>query len=161
LNEKVATAIAANCYSFDDLTFFSCLPTSNKTYGDIDHDMALFFGGLRTNSLRSFSALSAKAVGPETLLALNNHALSLKTLKLSGLESASIQRLSLLQGCKAIEMLEIQDADGLVNLEATENDVFLDVVTWLGSCKRLRDLHITDLVSAPAILTKVCCKYII
>ena len=157
MNEKVGAAITDNCFNFDDLTFFSCIPNDGNTYAQIDHNMALFFTRLRTHSLRSFSALSAKAVGPETLLALNNHAQSLKVLKLAGLDSAAVRSLSLLQGCTALETLDLMDGDGAVNLEATENDVFLEVIAWLGRCKSLRDLHMSKLVSAPSILTKVCC----
>lgn len=108
--------------------------------------------------MRSFSAISAKTVGPETLLALNNHSQSLKTLKLNGLESASIKALSVLKPCNAIEMVAIVDAEGHVDLETTENDVFLAVVEWLGSCKNLHIVHFTNVLSAPAILTQVARK---
>jgi len=64
----------------------------------------------------------------------------------------------LLQGCTALESLDLKDAQGLINLEATENDIFLEVVAWLGKCERLRDLHLKDFVSGPAILTQVCLR---
>jgi hypothetical protein len=95
-------------------------------------------------------------IGPETLLALNNHSNSLKALKLNGLKSAAVKNLSLLQGCGVLEILDIQDSDGFVNLEETENDIFLEVVEWLGRCDRLRDLSFKNFLSAPSILTDIC-----
>jgi hypothetical protein len=124
----------------------------------VDSDLASFFSGLRSNSLRSFTAISAQSIGPETLLALNNHSSSLKILKLNGLKSDAIKSLSLLQGCEALEVLDIQDADGLINLETTENDVFLEVVAWLGRCRRLKELSFKKFLSAPAILTDICLR---
>lgn len=150
LNEIVANAIASNCYSFDDLTFFTCLRA------DADNDLAAFFRGLRTHTLRSFAALSAGSVGLQTLLSLNYHARSLKKLKLDGLKSDAIKNLSYLQGCDKLESLEIADAEGLINLEATENDIYLEIVAWLSKCDSLRELLISNLVSGPAILTQVC-----
>lgn len=79
LNEDVANAINSNCPRFNDLTFFRC------SRDDADPDFAAFFGTLRSNSLESFTALNAQGIGPETLLALNNHSSSLKTLELDGL----------------------------------------------------------------------------
>lgn len=79
LNEDVANAINSSCPNFNDLTFLYC---SDK---DTDPKLAAFFGALRSNSLESLNALSAQGIGPESLLALNNHAKSLKTLKIDGL----------------------------------------------------------------------------
>ncbi|KAN0103053.1 hypothetical protein V8E51_011366 [Hyaloscypha variabilis] len=151
LSESVATSIGHNCPQFDDLTFYGSNP-------DIDQDLASFFSGLKKDSLRSFTALSANAVGPETLLSLNHHKSSLQRLKLDGLRSAAIKNLSLLQGCVGLVSLEIQDSDGSVNLEATENDIFLEVIAWLGRCEKLRELLLRNLASGPAILTQVCLR---
>jgi hypothetical protein len=151
LNESVATAITSSCHHFDDLTIFT-------SESGTDHDLATFFSALRQHSLGSFAVLSTNVVGPETLLALNHHSQSLRVLKLDGLRSDAIKHLSLLEGCIALESLDLQDAEGLINLEATENDIFLEVVAWLGKCERLRDLHLKNFVSGPAILTQVCLR---
>ena len=79
LNEEVANAINDHCPGFNDLTFFLC------SRSDTDPDFASFFGTLRSNTLESFTALGAQGIGPETLLALNNHSNSLKALKLEDL----------------------------------------------------------------------------
>jgi hypothetical protein len=152
LSEGVATSIANNCPKFDDLTFYGSLKP------DIDQDLASFFSGLKKDSLRSFTALSASAVGSETLLSLNHHKSSLKRLKLDGLRSKTIEELYLLQECVALETLEIHGSDGLVNPEATENDVSSEIIAWLGRCERLRDLLLRNLASGPAILTQVCLR---
>jgi hypothetical protein len=152
LSESAATSIAENCPHFDELTFYGCLKP------DIDQDLASFFSGLKKDSLRSFAALSANAIGPETLLSLNHHKSSLQRLKLDGLRSNAIKTLSFLQECVALEALEIQDSDGLINLEAAENDIFLEVVAWLGRCEGLRELLLRDLASGPAILTQICLR---
>jgi hypothetical protein len=149
LDSGVAEAIAANCHGFDDLTFYACLI-------DVDNNLAGFFSGLRPNTLRSFAAISAGSIGPQSLLSLNHHARSLKQLKLDGLRLAAIKNLSYLQGCNKLESLEISDADGMVNLEATENDVYLEVIAWLSKCSNLRDVMLRNLVNGPAILTEVC-----
>merc|ERR1712093_639140 len=152
LDKSVAEAISESCHNFDDLTFFTCLRN------DTDHNLASFFGGLRANTLRSFAALSAGALGPETLLSLNHHAKTLKKLKMDGLRSDAVKNLSFLQGCTAIESLELSDIDGSVDLEATENDVFLEVINWLGRCKGLQELLLRNFISGPKILTQVCLK---
>jgi hypothetical protein len=150
LNENVASQIAKNCPDFDDLTFYTCLEP------DVDQQLASFFSGLNRGTLRSFAALGANAVGPETLLSLNHHAQSLKRLELGGLKSEAIKNLSFLQGCTALETLGIQDADGVIDLEATQNDVFLEIIAWLSKCNVLRELLFRNLISSPAILTQVC-----
>lgn len=149
LDEKIGTAIATGCFHFDDLTFWKCFGS------EPDHSLASFFGALTPNSLRSFSALGAESVGPETLLSLNNHAKSLKSLKLDGLSSEGVKSMSLLQQCDALETLEVADAEGVINLEATENDIFLEILEWLSRCKSLRELSLKNIVNAPAILSHI------
>jgi len=153
LNEDVATSINNHCSSFDDLTV-----KGFSMRDDVDAEVASFFSTLRSNSLQSVTVLSAQAVGPAILLALNNHSQSLTTLKLDELKADGIKNLNLLQGCKALEVLDLQDSDGFINLEATENDVFLEVIAWLAGCDRLRELAFKKLISAPAILTNVCLR---
>jgi hypothetical protein len=68
----------------------------------------------------------------------------------------AIKNLALLQGCLALEVLALKDYYGSINLEATENDVFLDLVQWLQKCEQLRELYLNNFVSAPSTLTNVC-----
>ena len=155
LSENVGTVIAEKCPNFEDLTFCFC------TRDDMDHDLAAFFSALRKNSLESLAALTAQSVGPETLLALNHHSQSLRMLRLDGLKMDTIRHVPLLQGCAALEVLDLQGASpdmGLTNLEATENDVFLEIVAYLSRCDRLRELVFTRFPGAPQILTHLCLR---
>ena len=155
LSESVAIAIAEKCPQFDDLSFCFC------KRDDMDAEFAVFFSTLRKNSLQSLAALTAHSVGPETLLALNHHSQSLRMLKLDGLKLDTIRHVPLLQGCGALEVLDLQGAsvdEGLINLEATENDVFLEIVAYLSRCDRLRELVFTRFAGAPHILTHVCLR---
>jgi hypothetical protein len=151
LNESVAISITNNCFDFDDLTF--------KNFGDgKDPGLASFFSALRPNTLRSFTALSANGVGPQTLLALNHHSSSLRALKLDGLGATGIKNLNLLQGCTSLEVLDLvaDKTAAFIDLKATENDVFLEVVNWLRKCEQLRELSIGSLATSPSILTELC-----
>jgi hypothetical protein len=151
LDRTVADSIFRQCPKFDDLTFLYSLPRDRK----IDQQLSSFFSGLQPNSLRSFSALSANEVGPETLLALNHHSSSLRYLTLDGLNGEALRNLSLLQGCDQLESLDLHD-HSFIDLEKTENDIFLELVAWLGRCNRLRKLKLVSLTNAPSILTSVC-----
>jgi hypothetical protein len=150
LNVNVGKAINQHCPDFNDLTFFHC-------HGEqVDSDMAAFLGALRINSLQSFTAIGAQGIGTQILIALNTHSQSLKTLKLNGLVTDAIRNLSFLRGCEALEVIELHDADGWIDLEITENDVFLEIVAWLCRCERLKELTLDKFASAPAILTPLC-----
>lgn len=154
LDGSLATAITENCPEFEDLTFYLCVPRS--TQEKADGDLASFFSGLRPNTLRSLDVIHSGSLGPETLLTLNNHAGSLKVLRLGDLSADAVRNLSLLKDCVSLETLGFTDTQGLINLEATENDVFLETVSWLGRCDKLQDISLQNFVSGPAILTPLC-----
>lgn len=129
-----------------------------KSQADHDRDLAAFFSGLRSHTLKSFNALSARYVGPETLLALSNHAESLKILKLDGLDPEAIDALPFLQGCRALEVLHINDRQGIINLEDSQDESIREIVAWLCACRNLKELSLKNLASAPTILERVCRK---
>lgn len=106
------------------------------------------------NSLVEFENLAECNIGPETCLAFNIHGSSLKSLKLA-LPEKGISGLGLLKSCTKIERLKITDLNPPHDLKATQNDVFLDVVSWLKDCKNLREVSLTDFPSAPDILAEV------
>ncbi|PQE11901.1 hypothetical protein CJF31_00000034 [Rutstroemia sp. NJR-2017a BVV2] len=149
LNENVANAILHQCPNFEEVRIWMC-------GDDTDRIPASFLEGLKPNSLVSVEVLSHCKVGPAFLVALNHHSKSLKNLKLLSLQTEAIRNLNLLQECTSLEVLDIEDAERVVDLEATENDVFLEVIEWLGRCDKLRELAMKKVVSAPAILTQVC-----
>lgn len=152
LNKSVAAAINNHCASFDDLTFCFWLASNG------DSNIASFFCTLKSNSLRSFTALSAQEIGPRELQALNNHSASLKTLKLDGLGVDASMSLGLLRDCEALEMLALQGANKLLYLAELDSDNLAPVVSWLGRCDQLRELCVRTLVGAPAILADLCLR---
>lgn len=78
----------------------------------------------------------------------------MKTLKLA-LSDQGITGLGRLQSCTSIEALRLTDLRPPHDLPSTQNDVFTDVVAWLKQCSNLREINLTDFVSAPDILTPV------
>ncbi|QSZ35821.1 hypothetical protein DSL72_006943 [Monilinia vaccinii-corymbosi] len=151
LNENVATVISNQCFNFNEIRIFVCSD-------DTDHNPASFIKGLRQNSLLSLEVLSNCRIGPKFLSALNHHSESLKSLKLQSLNAEAIMNLNILQSCTALETLDLEDSQHTVDLEATENDVFLEIIEWLGCCEKLRELVLNKIISAPAILKQVCLR---
>ena len=123
-----------------------------------DHMFSKFIGSMRPQSLKAINAISDIGAGPETFLALSGHGESLKDLRLCVLDE-SLQHLSLLGGCIALESLMIDDVRGTTNLEETQNDVFLEMVAWLRKCTELRSLVFTRLQSAAALITPVLLEH--
>lgn len=116
--------------------------------------MAEFISGMPRDTLSDFENHGECGLGPETCLAFNTHGKSLKALTLA-LPEKGITGLGLLQSCTSIEKLKITDLRPPHDLKATQNDVFLDMVNWLKECKNLREISLTDFISAPDILTEV------
>ncbi|GME58462.1 hypothetical protein GTA08_BOTSDO05852 [Neofusicoccum parvum] len=96
-------------------------------------------------------------IGEGTLLSLGSHGQSLKFLKLA-LKTDALPHLGLLKNCTAIESLELDHIDVLMaptDLEATQNDVFLEVRDWLGQCKSLRSLFFKGFIAAIKLVTPI------
>ncbi len=155
LDARVADAIRDHCPDFESLTLYFGLGS------EVDTNLSYFFLGLRSNTLRSLLVVSHHDCGPQTFLSLNNHHASLKHLSLGNLQGPALSSLSLLKGCTAIETLDLQDLVGRTDLEATENDVFLEFVSWLTSCKQLKSISLSNFVNGPRILTSVCLEHAI
>ena len=109
---------------------------------------------MKPNSLTYFENHSDCGIGPETCQALASHAGSLTTLNLA-VSDKGLPGLGHLQPCTSIETLKLTDLRPPHDLKATQNDVFLEIVSWLQQCSRLRDIGLIDFLSAPAILTPV------
>lgn len=145
-DETIRNLLYAHCPNLDSLRMYQ----SNAA--DADQQLASFIGGLQENTLVHFENISNCGVGPETCLALNRHGKSLSLLKLA-LTEEGVLALAGLQGCSSIETLAIESLRPSVDLKATQNDVFLEIVEWLRSCRSLRDVSLKNLVSAPDLLT--------
>ena len=149
---EVAAAISQHCFNFDDFSIFSCRAKDR----DGDSNLASFLSGLRPNTLRSFTIQSSAGLGENVLNALNGHSLSLKVIKLGGLYHSGMKHLSRLQDCKLLEVLEVENRYSMSNLEATENDVYVDVLAWLKQCSHLQEVSFTGLPNAPEFVTAIC-----
>lgn len=119
-----------------------------------DHKLATFISGLPEQHLKSFETISITGIGAESFLALNSHGLTLRQLKMY-LKSDALPHLGLLKGCVNLETLSLEDGDGTVDLERTQNDVFLEMIAWLRDCHKLRHLTFTKILSGAAIMTQV------
>jgi hypothetical protein len=102
--------------------------------------------------MRMLETIRDIGAGAETFLALSAHSESLKDLRLC-VSDDSLQHLSLLRGCIGLESLRIEDTGGRINLEKTQNDVFLETIDWLRKCEDLRNISFTRFQSASAIIT--------
>jgi hypothetical protein len=125
---------------------------------DSDHRFAKFLSSMRPNSLTTLQTISDIKAGAETFLALGHHGESLEDLRLTT-SNDSAPHLSLLQGCTALKTLRIDDIHGTVDLEATQNDVFLEIIAWLRQCAKLQRLSFFNFPSGVAIITPVLLEH--
>jgi hypothetical protein len=151
-DELVHASIFEHCPQFKSLMIYTW------TSEDSDHKFSKFIGGLRTNTLKQLHTIRDIRAGAETFLALNAHGESLEDLRLC-VSDDSLPHLSLLQGCTALRNLRVEDIHGSVDLDATENDVFLEVIAWLRKCGDLQRLSFTKLQSGAAIATPVLLEH--
>jgi hypothetical protein len=65
----------------------------------------------------------------------------------------------MLQGCTALKQLRIEDTHGTVDLETTQNDVYLETVDWLRKCRNLRNLSFSNFPSGISVITPVLLEH--
>lgn len=147
-DEHLTNLITVHCPNFNDLSIYSWAGD------DTDHKLSMFISGLPTHHLNGFETISGTNIAAESFLALNSHGHSLRKLILYFGQEA-VPHLGLLKGCTALETLDITDGSGTVNLEATQNDVFLELIVWLRDCHGLKHLSFNNFPSAAAILAQV------
>lgn len=147
-DELVHASIYEHCPHFNSLMIYTWRSTNN------DQKFAKFLCSMRPNTLQTLQTISDVEAGAETFLALSNHGKSLEDLRLC-VTKDSIPHLALLKGCTALKTLRIEDIHGTVDLEATENDVFLETISWLQKCSNLQRLSFSKLQSGAAIITPV------
>ncbi|RAR07443.1 hypothetical protein DDE83_006488 [Stemphylium lycopersici] len=147
-DQLVHTSIYEHCPQFKSLMLFTWIST------DRDQKFAGFLSSMRPNTLQTLQTISDVGVSAETFRALNNHGQSLEDLRLC-LSNEAIPHLSLLKGCTALKTLRIEDNHNTIDLEATEHDVFLEIISWLQKCSDLQRLSFSKLQSGAAIITPV------
>lgn len=156
-------AIADNCESFKNLTIWECksiLPAQSSATGSdnnpyvADPMFASFLNELGPRTLQYFEMISSNDLGSQSFQALSRHK-SLRELKLNSLSQAAVENLNSLKGCTELETLVLEDSRGTIQLEALHNDVYVEVVHWLSSCTKLRDLTLKKFYDGPSILSQV------
>jgi hypothetical protein len=146
-DETMRNLLHSHCPNLESLTVYH---SSNH---DVDHGLATFISGMPENKLKYLQVLGDSVVGAETCLALNHHASSLATLILH-LGDQGILSLALLKDCTALVELSVgSDRGHIVDLKATQNDVYLEIVEWLKTCTALKKLELRNIISAPDIVT--------
>ncbi|KIX02401.1 uncharacterized protein Z518_08342 [Rhinocladiella mackenziei CBS 650.93] len=148
LANGAGAAIAEHCESFRNLTLHEWLSP------DADDAFATFLHELKADTLGYFEMISYNNLGKRSFEALGRHK-SLQQLDLGNLNQEAMQNLNALQECTEIHTLKLDDNFGTVQLEALNNDVFLEVVEWLSSCRKLRDLSLKKFFDGPALLSRV------
>ena len=141
-------AIAEKCEDFRSLTVHEWLSP------DADAVFAAFLDELKLDTLAYFEMISYNNIGSASFTGLGRHK-SLHELKLANLSPDAVQNLNQLKDCTEVQTLSIEDNLGTTQLEALNNDVFVEVVAWLGSCSKLRDLTLKKLQDGPAILSQI------
>ena len=150
LRNDAEVAIRNHCNFFSSLTIYEWSEPNN------DRLLAKFLTGLPENTLQHLEIISQSDIGIESFKALSSmHSKSLRTLKLSSLTDDALKTLNELKRCKSIRNLILEDRRGGLQLEATQNDIFEEVVEWLCACANLRNLTFRRLYDGPGILARV------
>ena len=149
LANGVGDAIRQNCHLFRDLRIHGWLAS------DADEVFAVFLSSLSPNTLESFYMISFSNIALQSFIAFGQHATSLTELRLNNLSREATLALGKLKPCTALKLLELEDNQGSLQLETTQNDVFVDIVEWLSACSELRDLKIRKFYDGTSILAQV------
>lgn len=154
-------AIANNCEGFKNLTVLewrSILPAEadNPDTDPYSADIMLanFLNQLTPNTLQYFEMISSNDIASSSFQAMGRHK-GLRELKLNSLSQSAIENLNHLNGCTELETLVLEDSKRSIQLEALHNDVYVEVIHWLSSCRKLRDLTLKHFHDGPAILAQV------
>ena len=130
-DETLRSLVHKHCPRLEHLRIYHSSGENPDSY------LATFLAGMPADTLTSFENNGASGIAAETCLALNQHGKSLVSLKLA-LDTDGILALGLLKSCTQIEILSVVAASrAIVDLKATQNDVFTTIVDWLNQCHRL------------------------
>lgn len=154
-NPLVHEALHEYCPNFNELMIYTW---ATPDLDDRDHKFAEFLSSMRVNSLRSLQTMHDIGADAETFLALNHHGSSLEDLGMYT-SNDSLSHLSMLKGCTTLRQLRIEDTHGTVDLQATQNDVFVETIAWLGKCKDLRSIRFSNFASGASVITPVLLEH--
>ncbi|RVX68622.1 hypothetical protein B0A52_07049 [Exophiala mesophila] len=148
LTNGAGATIAQHCENFRNLT------VHEWSSPDADEAFSTFLQEMKRDSLNYCQVISYNNIGKLSFEALGRHR-SLQILELANLNQDAMMNLNALKHCTEIHTLKLDDSYGTVQLEAMNNDVFLEVVEWLSSCSKLRDLSLKKFFDGPALLSRV------
>jgi len=151
-DELMHMTMYENCPRFKSLTIYKW------SSEDRDHKLSNFIASMRPNSLKKLVTISDVGAAAKTYLSLNHHGKSLEDLKIC-VSNDSLPQLPFLQGCTAVKVLRIEDTHGVLDLEATQNDAFLEIVAWLSKCENLQHVSFNKLQSGAAIITPILLEH--
>ncbi|KAI5248127.1 hypothetical protein E4T43_01625 [Aureobasidium subglaciale] len=114
--------------------------------------LARFLNNMPKNTLQYFENIGECGIGIETCRALNTHAESLRFLALA-VPDKGIEGLGLMKNCAVIETLKLTDTQPPHDLKEMQKDTLDGMIEWLKQCTKLREVNLTDFISAPDILT--------
>ena len=143
-------AIAKNCERFRSLTVWEWRSTPDV---DADQLFATFLDELKPDTLHDFELISLNDIAAKSFISLGRHK-TLRELKLGSLSETAVENLHNLKGCTELQTL-LLEATGSVQLESQHNDSFIELIQWLGSCSKLRDLTLKGFSDGAAILSQV------
>ncbi|KAK9781602.1 hypothetical protein SCAR479_01473 [Seiridium cardinale] len=139
LTAEAASAIAKWCPKFSEFRCFLCQGSG------VDENVASFLQNLRPNTLQCFEVISYNDIGEQTLTALNAHAESLQTLTLGSLPGDVMSSLNALPACTALESISLESQRHNPCDLAGNEKVLKEIVAWIGGCKNLRSLTLTNI----------------
>jgi hypothetical protein len=148
LLDGAGQAIADHCEKFNSLTVHDWLSTN------ADAECSTFLNELNPDTLTHFEIISYNQIGKLSFEALGRHQ-RLQHLELGNLGEEAVASLHALRNCTAIHTLKLHDNFGVTDLEGSHNDVFLEIINWIGSCTELRDLSLKKFYDGPTLLSRI------
>lgn len=148
LANGAGAAIAQRCENFRNLTLHEWLAEG------ADEAFATFLDELRPDTLGYFEMISYNNLGKLSFQALGRHK-TLQQLDLGNLSIDAMRNLNALRDCTELHTLVLDVNSGTLQLPS---EVFTEVVDWLSSCGKLRDLTLKRLIDGPALLAQVLCS---
>ncbi|KAL8877287.1 MAG: hypothetical protein Q9198_004668 [Flavoplaca austrocitrina] len=139
-----------HCHHFKTLSFWAW------DHPEADQKFADFLNEINPQTLESLEIFSLASIGAESFLALSCHRDSLKELKLNSINSTAMHSLHMLAGCTNLTTLLLTDATNRsVYLKMAHNEIFVEVVAWLTSCKKLRSVTFRNIRGGQDLLTPI------
>lgn len=147
-DERVHEAVRHHCPKFDSLSIYRWANAQS------DQHMSAFLNLLPSNSLKDLTTISSCGLSLETCRALaQQHGESLVELNLI-LAHEAVPALAMLKNCTSIERL-LLDLPSAYDTTAAQQRIHPDMIEWFSKCKRLRNITLHDVKTAPTLLMTI------